>query len=219
MNRQLQFACVLVVFCAATTTRANPILQPVASGSSASADGGSLTHLYDQSGLSTGYTNHLTDFDAYIATNPTHDSSAFVDNDWIGFRPVGEYVDFDLGGSYTIESMALWNIGGNSGINLVNFRLYADDNPAFSSPTLLLSASANPNTGPTTAVLSEVFTFAPTTAGWVRMYIDSVVTLGTQEGAFGEVAFEVVPTPAAAVGGLVLLGGLATFRRRRNAVA
>ena len=219
MNRQLQFACVLVAFCASATIRANPILQPVASGSSTSADGGSLTHLYDQSGLSAGYTNHLTDFDAYLATHPTHDSSGFNDNDWIGFRPVGEYVDFDLGGSYPIESMALWNIGGGSGINLVNFRLYASDNPSFSSPTLLLTSSANPNTGPTSAVLPEVFTFAPTTAHWVRVNIDSVVTLGTQEGAFGEVAFEAVPTPAAAVGGLVLLGGLAAFRRRRNAVA
>ena len=94
----------------------------------------------NQSGLSagSGYTSQVTDFDSYIATSPTHLSSG------LGIRwasadgtTVGNF-DFDLGGTFTIESMALWNWGSffataqqEQGIK--EFNLIVDTNSGFTS--------------------------------------------------------------------------------------
>ncbi len=92
--------------------RAGLILQPTA----ASTDMGSFNtttvpdNTRNQSGLSTGYTSQVTDFDTYIASNPTHQSivSAYR---WFSASTTGNF-DFDLGGTFTIQSFALWNAGG-----------------------------------------------------------------------------------------------------------
>ncbi|MFC7336481.1 discoidin domain-containing protein [Haloferula chungangensis] len=167
----------------------------------------------NQSGLTTPYMSGVTDFDAYIASAPTHGSSLDY-NSWrsdLGSPTVG-FLDFDLGATFTIESMALWNYGGNHEQNVAVFDLKVADNPDFTGATSFTTDVVNTNTGPSTAVLPQVFSITPTAGRYVRMEI--LANNGSPDfTAIGEVAFEVVPEPSTTV-----LIGLAAglFARRRR---
>jgi hypothetical protein len=213
----------------APAAQAGLILQPAsASTNMGTFPNFSPDNVRDQSGLSPpGYTSLVTDFDSYIASNPTHNSFSGLHAWFSATGTTTGNFDFALGappgGTFTIQSFALWNRGGDSLLNVRGFELLADDNAAFSSPVSLGSFNANPNTGPGGAVLPEVFTFAPTSAAFVRMRITS--NNGGGNTGFGEAAFEVQASPAAvpepasltllAAGGLGLLGN--AYRRRRPA--
>jgi hypothetical protein len=207
----------------APAARAGLILQPTSASTNMGSSAGSPGNTRNQSGLSAGYTSGVTDFDTYIASNPTHDSVLGNASWFSSINTTTGNFDFALGSTFILQSFALWNIGGNVGVNVRGFELLADDNAAFSSPTSLGSFTANPNTGPVFAVLPEVFTFAPTSAAFVRMRIISNNNDAPQT-AFGEAAFEVqsptaVPEPGSltllVAGGLGLLG----YARRRRARA
>jgi hypothetical protein len=215
-------ALALALLCgAAPPARAGLILDPAsASTNIGSGLGTNPNSVINQSGLSAGYTSGVTDFGAYIASKPTHNSTA-GENTWYSRNGYmfGNF-DFDLGGTFTIQSFALWNLGGNNESNVAGFELLASADPSFSSLTSLGTFAADPNTGPADAVLPEVFTFAPTSAAFLRMRIFDNNGSGFFT-AFGEAAFEVqspaaVPEPASltllAVGGLGLLG----YARRRQ---
>lgn len=191
--------------------QAGVVLQPVA----ATTDLGhslafSPDKVRDQSGLSGGYISGVTDFDAYIATNPMH---AAGNAHWLSaFGGLTGNFDFDLGGTFTVESLALWNIGNGKISGVRGFALLADDNAAFSSPTSLGTFEADPGlSGPP----AEVFTFTPTEAAYMRLVITS--NGGSEEfTGFGEAAFEVAVTPEPAA--LLLLGvGLAGLALRHRA--
>jgi len=170
----------------------------------------------NQNGLSAGYTSLVDDFDTYIASNPTHSVIPAPNNDW--FSAPGTLTgnfDFDLGGAFTLESFALWDIGSNNASNVIGFNLLIADNAAFSGSTLLGSFTANPNTGPLTASLPEVFTFSATSGSFVRMEITS--NNGGGQSGFGEAAFEIQDQTAPEPGSLALFAaaGLAfAFWRR-----
>lgn len=200
----------------ATTAHAGVILQPVgASTNMASAN--LLTLTINQSGLSATYTSLVTDFDTYV---PATKHNGIAANKWFANSGTGN-VDFDLGGTFTIESFALWNSGNGFAENVVGFSLLADDDPSFGSPTLLGDFTANPNAGPFPATPAEIFTFTPTQASFVRMSITS--SNNPRASGFGEVAFEVqsaptaVPEPASLVMLASALGAgavVACWRRR-----
>lgn len=175
---------------------------------------GSTDNIINQSGLSAGYTSGVTDFDEYYFSTPTHDS---LDNDaiWASLGPIppvfpfGSF-DFDLGGPVLIEGMMLWNCDDQRAI--YGFNLLADDNPDFSTPTLLGSFLVD-NDGPGDRMSPHALPFASTLASHVRMEITSNHG-DARDVRMGEVAFEQVPEPSS----LALLGlvGFALRRRARG---
>jgi hypothetical protein len=117
--------------------RAGLILQPVSATAqlpmgeygAAYAD----DFLVDQSGLSVGYSTG-DDLDAYLASNPIGSNGAGTWASTAG-NPTGN-MDFDLGGSFNVAEMVLWNFAPNSIYNILGFDLLADDNSAFSARRL-----------------------------------------------------------------------------------
>jgi len=172
----------------------------------------------DQSGLSSGYNSGIDDFDAYIASNPTHPSTSSLINWYSTISTTGK-IDFDLGGSHQIESFALWNMGTHAGSSLSssmgvqNFDLWSGTDAALSNPTNLGSFTAAEVIGVDAS--AEVFSFAPTTASHVRMVIGSNYGHPDYTG-FNEAAFEVIPAPGAILLGSIGVGFVSWLRRRRS---
>ena len=187
---------------------ATTILQ----ASAASSTGTGASNTVDQSGLSSSYTSLVDDLDIYLASSPTHGSSSgtFWSSDTFSF-PVS--LDFDLGGSFLVESFVLWGQGNTNG-NPKDFSLFADDNAGFSSPTLLGNFTNGLN-GTLSAAGAQQFIFTPTQVSYIRMTIDSnydppPVFSSTR---VREVAFGVVPEPSTALLLSIGLVGLAVRQR------
>jgi hypothetical protein len=212
----------------APAARADVILDPAtASTNMGTSPLFSPDNVRNQSGLSTPYTSGVTDFAAYIASNPTHNSNLFANGWGSQNRTTTGNFDFGLGGTFTIDSFALWNFGDSPRSvfvrNVIGFDLLASADASFSSTTSLGTFTAHPsNFGPVNAVRPEVFTFAPTTAAFVRMHItsnngDPSVT-GFGEAAFSAQSPAAVPEPSSLA--LLSLGAAALLgyaRRRQNA--
>jgi hypothetical protein len=159
----------------------------------------------------------VTDFDSYIASGPTHNAlgGATV---WTSLPLTTGNLDFTLGATYTVESFALWNVTQGSGNTAAvqGFNLLAGNDPSFAGATVLGSYTAG-NIGLSNAAPAQVFTFAPTSASYIRMQITS--NYGGVRTSIGEGAFEVaaVPEPASALLFGVGAIGLAGLRWRRRA--
>lgn len=98
------------------------------------------TPMFNQSGLSLGFTSGVTDFAAYIGSNPTHiGGTPEIGNGWISpaYCPCTGTLDFDLGANYSIKQMALWNMAANSGANVAEINLYSSKTADFAAPTAI----------------------------------------------------------------------------------
>jgi hypothetical protein len=201
------------VMMAPSSAVAGLILQP-AGASSSQTQFGAPDNARNQSGLSIGYTSLVDDFDTYIASNPLHDSSDQA-NRWTS-GPLPASLDFDLGGSFSIDAIAFWNQGIGIGSTL-DFTLIAANNSAFTGATTL-GNFAPTATGPVTAVAAQVFTFTATQAEFVRL--TATQSNGFDGATVGEVAFSVAPASSAPEPSAVLpiglgLGTILLKRRRR----
>ena len=204
-------AILILAFLSAPTLQADVIIQPV----SATTDMGSIgfgdstDNTINQVGLSVAYVSGVTNVDAYVGLNPTHNNSG---NGWTSdnFNTIGNF-DFDLGGTYSINRMLFWNKTSTTAA-LTGITLLADDNASFSSPTTLGTytpvVSDNFFAGPL-----EVFEFNSISASHVRMSITS--NDGSQfNSGFGEAAFSAVPEPSLTIA-LIPLLGFCMYRRNR----
>lgn len=209
-------ACVVCAFLTTVVGQAQAalILQPV-SVTAPSENGTALAvHMIDQSGLSAGYTSLVTDFDAFLASATHSGISTFWSN--VPFVTFPLNLDFDLGGTFLLGSLGMWNFDRNQATQ--NFNLYAANNSGFAGATLI--GNFNATQAGSNPYLGEVFSFAPTTASFVRIEILSNHG-STIQVAVSEVAFELasavvvaIPEPATATLGMLSLGGLMLRRRR-----
>lgn len=124
MKRSLHIASTLVLAlgfaCVAhgSESKASTIVAPVTASasttfSSSSGNNYSILHTIDQSGLSLGYVSGETDFDSYLAGNPTHTSLA-NGNEWFSQdygrrRIASQVVTYGFGALTSINGFALWN--------------------------------------------------------------------------------------------------------------
>lgn len=214
-------AVVFGVLLASTTQSAQAIIiSPQSATASSERDPRfDIGNTIDQSGLSDGFTSGVTDFDTYIASNPTHTSSA-RDNEWLTQPGVTTAtVTYDLGSVVTLDRLALWN-EENSGINTFNI-LSSTDGVDFSTILSGVSPIDNPSGSDYPA---EVISFGSSVdAQFIQFDITSCPqTPFTYNGCtIGEVAFsqgttQPVPFEAETSVGLALLGGYVGFRKLRQ---
>lgn len=221
MNNKFNVFVFATMLCSITNVNASTILSPITAVASSefSLDFG-INNTINQSGLSSNFVSGVTDFDTYLAIIPTHSLVAFQ-NEW--FTPSGIHsaqVNYDLGGIYNIDKLALWNEEA-SGIGAFNISV-SSDNTNFS----LLSAGLMPFNNPLGFnYLAEVFLFGSASARYVRFDITGCpqADSGFDGCAIGEVAFSAnqgevssVPVPAALPLMASALGAFGLGRRRNK---
>ena len=167
-QRLMAFAC---LWGATGQVSAQAIVSPV----SATTDMGqayALANAYNHSGLLTNFTSGVTDFNAYIAGNPQHNSQP--NNDWAATTVIG-VADFDLGSVRNVNRVAIWNFGGLAGsitYAIKQVSLESSIDSSFSSPTILgtynLGVYSTTNPG-------QVFSFPTVTPG-ISAFITSKAT-------------------------------------------
>jgi PEP-CTERM motif len=172
------------------------------------------SHIIDESGLSSLFITRVTDYDTYVAGNPTPPTHAFISatNGWASPTSfAGKFIEFDLENVYSIMSFALWTQSNTSAVNSFTLSSAMDQN----------FTQGVTNLGTFNAAMGlSVQTFTVSGIGeFVKLQINS--GHGATTVNIGEVAFDVnvVPEPT----GLALigigLGGIGLVRRRRYTAA
>lgn len=178
----------------------------------------SASHVIDQSDLYPTYISNVSDFDSYLALNPAAEHG-FGNAIWGASAGVqsGNF-DLDLGGSYTVNAMALWNLYDDPSA-IRQFNILLDDNASFSSPLEFSGFTASNSLGRGIGSFAQVFNFEPTVAHFVRLEILNTYP-GSFSAAFNEVMFGVSPIPEPETYALLLAGlGLIGFMTRGRKAA
>ena len=196
---------------ASTILGASGIIQNTLGDRDFTAD---IGNIIDQSGLSTAYVSGVTDFDAYLAAGPLHASDA-RDNDWFANSGITSgIVDFDLGGIYSLDRIALWNedVAGVSQANI-----FTSLDSQFSVPVFGGSFTLSNNPRGQDFLADRLTLNAIVDARFVRFVIVDAYPDErgfADQASLGEVAFSVSPVPLPATvllfgSGLALLFGFA----------
>jgi len=152
----------------------------------------------DQSGLSSGFTkcgglDVPTDFDTYIATNPTH--SPYIFDEWWSLLGVhASTIVYDMGVGYTLDRLALWNEESSGIATLV---VSTSNDPTFNTSTTV--GTFSPTNHPLLQPVeygADVFDILDTTARYVRLQVTGPqVPFGFNGIAMGEIAFSTMSPP------------------------
>jgi len=197
------------------------IVSPVSATASSTTPGGyGIGNTINQSGLSAGFISGVTDFDTYIAGNPTH--TVFANFEWFGAAGTNSgVVNYDLGASYSINAFALWN-EESSGIGLFDL-LASTDGTTYST---IISAISPPDY-PLASYGASVFSFSTANARYFRLNLSGCPQPNPgsyQSCAIGEVAFRSqvsqmsqVPGPLPILGAAVGFGYTRKIRSRIQA--
>lgn len=196
---------------------AQQIVAPTSATIDAGGPGfGSINDTINQNGLSAGYTSGVTNFDAYIASAPSH--SPLSTFEWFS-QPssANAIVVYDLGSLLGINAMALWN-EDFSGIGSFSLLTSAD---GVNFVAALIGVSPIDNL-PGFPYLAQVFNFDATASRYARLEMSGCPR--TYNCAIGEVAFRTAAVTAAvpepATWAMMLLGfgaiGVSLRRRRRT---
>ena len=179
---------------------------------------GTLTETINQAGLSANYVSGVTDFAAYIASNPTH-TPTFAGFEWFSnLNSTSASVTYNLGTTRFIDGLALWN-EESAGIGLLDL-LYSTDGTSFTS----LATGIVPVDNPLAPYSAQVIGFGGVNLQYIRLDMSQCPQQPSIFPAcsIGEVAFRgteqvtAVPEP----GSLALLGlafaGAAVARIRKK---
>lgn len=177
---------------------------------------GSINDTFNQSGLSSSYISGVTDFDAYLASNPLH-TVTFSGYEW--FSQLGStsaVVTYDLGSMFTVGALSLWN-EESSGIGMLNLSS-SIDGISFNS----LGMFTPKDNSITDSYSSEVFGFAGTDARFIRFDMSGCPQQPSTFNAcaIGEVAFnslEPGAVPEASTWAMMIVGmGAVGYAMRRR---
>jgi hypothetical protein len=167
----------------------------------------------------TPFTSGVTNFAAYVASNPTAGCNDCA-GQYSGAPGVaGGNIDFDLGSQYRINALGLFN-GSSRG--MLRVAVYTSTAADFSTETLAGNFFPSVFGDPIGNVQIQVLNLVPTTAEFVRLNItsfaqpDSCHCLGVSEVTFG-VAPAPGPTPGAGSAGLAALALAGFYARARRA--
>lgn len=172
----------------------------------------------DQSGLSSGYTDGVTDFATFTGSGVTHATVESAGGTWLsaGIPSFPFFLDFDLGAGQGVLSLALWNGTAGNTADISGFSVFTSSVADFSVSTLAGNFINPIGVGGPEPV--TVFDLIDSVGQYVRLQVNSYYGNSCCTG-IGEVAWDVgsvtaVPEPATL--GLFGLGlaGLVLLRRR-----
>jgi hypothetical protein len=202
------------------------ILSPVAISDNSMGEVGASTpvgNMINQSGLVKTFSSGVSGFDRYFDFNPVPFTSATFTNNWqsqVDFTlPLTGHVDFDLGGTYAIDRLALWNV------SLENVRVQLATAPT--GPWTEVGAYALVNHIPFLSYSADVLDLGGLfDASHVRIEVDSAHKFAASDtftyAIVGEVAVSAVPVPEPGAtlmwqSGVTCLALLSRMRARRYA--
>lgn len=205
-----------------TSAQAQQIVTPVSAvASSTNGPDYTITNTINQSGLFTGYTPGVTNFDTYVAGNPLHATNALTE--WYTEYDVNSaVVTYDFGAATGTDRLALWN---EESVGMGSFILSGSlDNITYTTLGTFMPVN-NPDT-PGSFYGPQLFSYTATNARYLRFDISGCPQSGNLVAcAIGEVAFrsaatspDGVPEPATWAMLLLGFGGVGYSIRRRPAV-
>lgn len=188
--------------------------------STEAATSGSKEWVIDQSGLSGGYVNGVTNYAAFVAatTHADQDFGAGGNAFNTNASSSGTFV-FDLGSSYQLNGIAVWNIvAGDAAMRDFQLSADSDGDPTNGGLTALGSYTLGRNAAQPNFAFT--FSFAPVTTRYMVFHWLNSYSTGTlsalSEVVFSQVGTAVVSAPASGALVLAALAAAGFGHRRQN---